>query len=29
MIPPKELNLFPAVVFVKKRKRIKARIKKE
>jgi len=29
MIPPKELNLFPAVVFVKKRKRIKVRIKKE
>jgi hypothetical protein len=29
MISPKELNLFPAVVFIKKRKRIKDRVKKE
>ena len=29
LISPKALNLFPAVVFIKKRKRIKDRVKKE
>jgi len=29
IISPKELNLFPAVVFIRKIKRIKDRIKRE